>query len=245
MIEYFYAVGDSFSFGQELAPHLQKDTYDFTYYHRKKCFSGIMADSVSSIKYYRNKSLPGGSNERSYRKIITNLSSDIKTYNPESMFVTVGITHALRREFYINDTSNWYPHMYTFAPRKEHEVIYNLWELLTTHVSADEGIYIYDMMQILGIQNYLIKNKIPYLLTSSLLNDRERDIIRKVVPDDITDQLYSKRYYDDLSFYEFTKKNNYSQGPGMHPLEEAHESWANHLLEYIYKHDLFSNKDLL
>lgn len=246
MIEYFYVSGDSFAFGQELGPaNIQKNIYDFTFYHRKHCYSGIMADSLPSIKRYRNKALPGGSNERAYRKTVTNISEALTQYKAENIFVNVSLTHAYRREFFMNETKQWYPHMYTFPPKREDGPFYDLWDILVKEVSDDIGIYTFDMLQVLGIQNFLIKNKIPYLLTSSMGNDVEKSRMEQSVPKNVLDQIYKHRYYNDISFHSFTGVNGYARGPGIHPLEEAHKAWANHLLEHIHKNDLFSNKDLL
>lgn len=247
MIKYFYTNGDSFAFGQELGhdrPNLQKNIYDFTHYHRKKCYSGIIASSIPELKVYKNNALPGGSNERAYRKTLCDISEALTKFNSEDIFVTVSLTHAYRREFYMNHSKEWYPHMYTFAPKKEHNE-YKLWELLVNEVSDDVGVYTFDMMQVLGIQNFLIKNKIPYLLTSSMGNEGELQRLEKSVPKSIIDQIYKLRYYDDISFHSFTGLNGYARGPGIHPLEKAHAAWAAHLTEYINKNDLFSNKDLL
>ncbi len=246
MIEYFYVNGDSFAFGQELGDiKNQKSVYDFTLYHRKKCYSGIMADSLPNVKRYRNKSLPGGSNERAYRKTITNISEALTQYKPENIFVTISLTHAYRREFYMNETKNWYPHMYTYPPKIEYKKLYNFWDMLVNEVSDDIGVYTFDILQILGIQNFLIKNKIPYLFTSSMGNNMEQLRLEQSIHKNVLDQIYKHRYYDEISFNTFTSMHGYTRGSGKHPLEEAHKAWAEHLLEHIHKNDLFSNKDLL
>lgn len=245
MINYFYASGDSFAFGQEMGESFQRNLYDFTFHHRKHCYTGIMCDSLKSVLRYRNKALPGGSNERVYRKLICNLSEDLLKFKPENMFVTISLTHAHRREFYMNSSKNWYPHMYAYSPKKEDEVVYNLWEMLVQEVSDDKGINMFDVMQILGIQNFLIKNKIPYLLTTSMGTPEENALLEKSVPKQVLNQIYKPRFYNELSFSSFTSINGYSRGPGWHPLEDAHRAWANHLLEHINQNDLFSNEDLL
>lgn len=246
MIEYFYVNGDSFAFGQELGPPSSPASfYDFTYYHRKHCYSGIMADTISGLKQYKNSALPGGSNERAYRKTITDVSEALTKYKPENIFVTISLTHAYRREFYMNSTKDWYPHLYTFEPAKRNPAIHNLWNILINEVSDDVGIYMYDMLQTLGIQNFLIKNKIPYLFTSSMGHEGEDLRLEKSVPKTILEQIYKPRYYYAPSFNTFARIHDYDIGPGLHPLVDAHKAWAQHLLDHINKHNLFSNKDLL
>jgi hypothetical protein len=243
-IQYFYTGGDSFAFGQELGLELPPShLYDFTQHHRASCYSGIMSDTIPTIKIYNNKSLPGGSNERSYRKMVTTISEVLSEFEPENIFVTISLTHAYRREFYTTYFNNWYPCMYTFEPNDD--PCRSLWKILTTDFNHDKGIYMFDILQILGIQNFLINNHIPYLLTSSMGNFLEKIRLTNSVPSNVINQIYTKRYYDDISFHYFTEQNGFSRGPGLHPLEEAHAAWAQHLLDYINKHDLFSNKDLL
>ncbi len=245
MIEYFYTSGDSFAFGQELGyPRLQtRDVYDFTLYHRKKCYSGIMANTISGLKQYVNKALPGGSNERAYRKTITNITQALEKYSPEKIFVNISLTHAYRREFYIG--TDWFPFMYTFPPGDTSSDLYKLWELFINIVKDNKGIYMSDMLHVLGVQHFLMKNKIPYLLTSSMGNEYEKMITTESVPASVVNQIYKPRYYDDISFSQFTNMHGFKIGPQLHPLEEAHKAWAHHLLDHINKNDLFSNKDLL
>ena len=101
------------------------------------------------------------------------------------------------------------------------------------------------MLHVLGLQHFLMKNKIPYLLTSSMGTEHEKIITTESVPNSVVNQIYKPRYYDDISFDQFTRMHGFNKGPGLHPLEEAHKAWAHHLLDHINKNDLFSNKDLL
>ena len=79
MIKFLYAGGDSYGFGAELgtAHHSVFDEY-----RRKHCYSGIITDTLN-IEEYENKSKQGGSNERVYRRLVTDLPHLLKKYKPE------------------------------------------------------------------------------------------------------------------------------------------------------------------
>jgi hypothetical protein len=87
--------------------------------------------------------------------------------------------------------------------------------------------------------------KIPYLLTSSMGNEREKMITTESVPASVVNQIYKPRYYDDISFAQFTHMHGFEIGPRLHPLEEAHKAWAHHLLDHINKNDLLYGKYFL
>jgi hypothetical protein len=203
MIKFFYTTGDSFGFGQELGDEDGLRTlFIFTDHRRKYCYSGIMSDSFGTPEYM-NTCFPGGSNERSYRMIVRDISEKLKIYKPEEMFVTVTLTAPARREFYRN-SGDWYAHLASWEPIPGKEVDYTeftladheLWKILARSFNGDEGHYAFDTMMILGIQNFLRTNKIPYLLTSSLGNPRESEIRKGFVSEAITDQIIQVR--DDL-----------------------------------------------
>jgi len=99
-------------------------------------------------------------------------------------------------------------------------------------------------MVLLGMQNFLKVNRIPYIITSSMNNSYEAEAQKKFVPPALLDQIYGKRYYTDPSFLQFSKQNNCEIGPGLHPLEEGHKMWADHLFSYIENNNLFDNGDL-
>jgi hypothetical protein len=100
------------------------------------------------------------------------------------------------------------------------------------------------MMVLLGMQNFLRANKIPYLITSSMGNNTELEFQKKYVSSSVLNQIYNKRYYVTPSFSKFCEGTNYEIGPQLHPLEEGHIAWADHLIAYIEQNNLLSNKDL-
>lgn len=244
IIKKVIVTGDSFAFGHELGGVPDEDkVYEFTDHHRKHCYSGIIADKIGNVSY-SNLALPGGSNERAYRIIITHVSEALTTYSAEEIFVMVSITNPFRREFYLSENSDWWPYMSSFEPNKKFQLFNDIWSIFTRYVSEEKGVYTYDLMQLLGMQNFLISNKVPYIITRSMgYSTTEREILNRYFLN--TEQMiYNKRFYDNISFFEFTKSSGLPIGIGHHPLEEGHLAWANTLMKYINDNALFNNTDL-
>lgn len=244
MIKLFYAVGDSFVFGQEMGPPITKDTFhQFDIYKRVHCYSGIMADTLK-IPAYKNSGSPAGSNERSYRVLINDITEKLTIYAPEEIFVNVGLTSATRREFCLNDAGAYYLHMYTWEPpEKDNKVCNDLWKVLDKDFNHDYGNQMFDMMMILSIQNFLRINKIPYLISSALhIPQKLRSNEPQHIPEYLINQIYEKRFFVVPSFNRFA--DNFKRGPESHPLEEGHAAWATHLLNYINQNNLLDNSDL-
>jgi predicted secreted protein len=201
-----------------------------------------MADQLL-VPSYKNSGCPGGSNERAYRVLINDLSLAMKLNRPEEIFVVIGLTHVTRREFCFDDKGNYYIHLNAFEPdRNKMPAHHTLWETFVKHFNFDHGHFTFDMMMVLGIQNFLRINKIPYLITASL--PIEFHLQQSVVSSTLLDQIVKNRYYVKPSFFDLTKSNNYKQGPLLHPLEEGHAAWAAHLLNYINENNLLDNSDL-
>ena len=248
MIKFFYAVGDSFVWGHELHPDgpefdtVEGTLFSFTSYKRKHCYTGIMADQLG-IQYYQNAGLPGGSNERSYRMLINNLSKALVIFKPEEIFVNIGLTHLARREFCSSDLGSYYAYLASTAPSAENYPIgHQLWQSLVKDFTNDYGDHTLNVMMVLGMQNFLRTNKIPYLITASMKMETINQ--QRVIKPELLAQIIKNRYYVVPSFAQFVKENNYKLGPLIHPLEEGHAAWADRLLKYIAIFDLLGNSDL-
>jgi len=234
MIKFFYTVGDSFVWGHELHPDgpefdtVEGTLFSFTPYKRKHCYTGIMADQLG-INYYQNSGLPEGSNERSYRMLINNLSKALVIFKPEEIFVNIGLTHLARREFCSSDLGSYYAYLASTAPGVENYPIGH---------QNDRGDHTLNVMIVLKMQNFLRTKKIPYLITTSMKMETG------VIKPELLAQIIKNRYYVVPSFAQFVKENNYKIGPLMHPLEEGHAAWADRLLKYIAIFDLLGNSDL-
>ena len=242
MIKCLYVNGDSFSFGAELDdPNgtIQWDKFDN--YRRKHCFSGIIADKYNFLNYYNNAQ-PGGSNERIYRTLIKDILSKLEIYKPEEIFCLIGLTDPGRREFCIGDDGSYMLYIPHFQPTPYNSYLRDLWELFIKHYSYDHGIYTFNHMIVLGIQNFLRTLKIPYLLTYSMpgYSDNEKKYISLAQ----NNLYYLKRIIKYPSFMLYNNTNGWPVGSEKHPLEEGHRQWASFLIDYIEKENLFDNSDL-
>jgi hypothetical protein len=236
----FYANGDSMVFGTDLDIKNQTHYFDFTEHQRKAGFTGIISDTLKYDEYL-NKAIPGGSNERVYRKTVFNISNLLKSYNPEDIFVLIGLSSPLRKEFFLEEYNNWYPFIVSYTPSNSSENL--IWNAITS-TNSEKGFYTTDFLHILGVQNFLMLNKIPYLITYALGGVYEDDLRKTHLSEHLRNQIYLKRFYSELSFWRFIEERGFSTSSTGHPLEEGHAAWANHLLKYIKENNLMSNEDL-
>jgi hypothetical protein len=113
-ITHMYAIGDSFAYGQGLKGYVQHSNgaAPFTDELRNTVFSGIMANKLG-IEDYTNAAMAGSSNNRTHRKLITDISVMMSNQiNPENIFAMINITHSARTEVY-ETSSNSYRQLIT------------------------------------------------------------------------------------------------------------------------------------
>lgn len=242
MIKVLYAIGDSFVWGSELGGEHEADKLNiFTEYKRKHVYSALISDHYN-IPNYINGANPGVSNERTYRVLLKDVATLLKTYKPDEIFVNVCLTSAMRREF-CSTGGVYYPHLNAHEPPKN-SMQYDLWKILVTDYNYDQSHYNFDTMLILAMQNFLKVNKVPYVITSSMRNAREEEFYKKHVPMDVYEMFNNKRYHIQPSFQTWNAIHKLPVGEFHHPLEEGHKVWAQYLIEYIDSHNLFDNSDL-
>lgn len=242
MIKFLYANGDSYGFGAELG---YADPHTFDDYRRKHCYSGIIADNFKT-EGYMNNSCPGGSNERIYRCLITDIPKILENYNPEEIFCVLSLSSAARREF-CDNFGNYMLFMPHFKPAPPNKNVHmnDLWEILVKDFNHDSGIYLYNYMIISAIKNFLKSLKIPYIMTYSMLHDFEKQIENNYITEKQIDLLYNTpRIYREKSFSVYSDEHFCKKGPDTHPLEEGHQIWSKFITEYIEKYNLSNNKDL-
>lgn len=242
MNKIFYAIGDSFAWGSELAGDHDSDVnFIFTEHKRKHVYSALVSDYFN-FETYINAALPGASNERTYRILINDLSKILLKTSPNEIFVSISLTSCLRREF-CNNNGLYYFHLNPHEPEKFTQQ-HKLWKTLVRYFNYDPAHYTYDNMLVLAMQNFLRVNKIPYLITTSMRPSAEEELYRKHIPNSLYRFFDNKRYHPDPSFQTWNAIHNLKPGKFHHPLEEGHKVWAEYLIKYITEHDLLSNTDL-
>lgn len=243
MVKFLYANGDSFGFGQELdGPRSPSNFYHFSDYQRNNCYSGVLANRWGLE--YLNESLPGGSNQRIYRTTLYSVSQLLQRFKPEEIFVIVSLTHCQRREFYRDDYGKYYPHMATCKP-SDSGYVSEFWKLMVAHFHHPKGDLDLDQQMILGLQNFLRVNKVPYLFTWSMHHGTLYEEELTHIPPYILRQRYSKRFLEKPSFaYYVFHELNLQKAPEGHPLADGHLNWANYIANYINDENLLNNSDL-
>lgn len=242
--KFLYCNGDSFAFGQELdGPRPAKDIYTFSDFQRHNCYSGVIADRLGLE--YKNESLPGGSNQRMYRTTLKTVTELLNRFKPDEIFVMLSATHCNRREFYFSSYKSYIPHMATYRPPVSAEPILKLWDLISNYFSSDIDDHDLDQMMLLGVQNFLRINRVPYIITSSMNHKIIYEDEKKFVSESVLNQRYKLRHYDYPSFaYHVFHQLRLPRAPEGHPYADGHLAWADHLMKYIEENNLFNNSDL-
>jgi hypothetical protein len=238
-IERVYAIGDSFSFGQGLKGCVPGPSgyYLFNDELRKTVYSGIMADKLG-VKNYINMAMPGASNDRTIRKIFNDISAMIaKGIDPKTLFLIIGITHAARKEVFIPKTKLYQQLINNWKPdgSKELNTYWETWVSYFDHEIEHVDRY---LETIISMQLFLERLNIRYIMTNSMGESPEFVELMKNYKRPLNSLINKKRYPDIQSFHSFAWEKGFEPTPCHHVNEEAHEAWANHLLEYIDREKL-------
>jgi len=238
LIKAIYTVGDSFSFGQELGGSdvEPKDFYTCTDYMRDNSYTGIIAKTWG-VDTVINRSLPGGSNDRTFRMITTDLPTYFGDFKPEEIYVFISLTHASRREFYDNDLDCWNALITNYGPDPKYSKKQSIdfWKLYSAYFDNTKESTTRFLSQILSMQSFLKGLGIRYLMSDSMHHDEEFWNYYKTVHTNVVYMIDTDRYYRDEPFNSFVGRKGLPFGKYHHPLEEGHIAWAQHLMGYIYE----------
>ena len=206
------AVGDSFTYGEELQD-------------RSKCFANLVAEyfGYSCV----NHGIPGGSNWRSVRYLMNEDLSDCG-------LVLVGWSYYQRFEVAdeVGIFCNW-PGGKRTKFVKEANWRETITEYYTLHHN-DDFLYNYYLMQIVFVQNYCENNHIPFIMMDAFGNNidpRRHDKKFQV----LLDQVDSKTFlgWPESSMMEWAKDTLH--GPGNHFLDEGHAIVAQKIIQQVKK----------
>lgn len=233
-IKFIYVNGDSFSFGQELGgSDVDMDQfYTFTDYMRKHSYTGLLTDKWG-VENYVNQSMPGGSNDRIFRCVMTELPKYLSMYDPSEIFVFISLTHASRREFFYNKYNKYSPFIVNFAPPVENTHLYTMWKnyiLNFDNVREQADRY---MSQVIAMQSFLKGLGINYIFTRSMNDDHEFKSTISNMDASITNLIDRKHFPDIDPFNVFAVQRGVEFGKYQHPLEAGHRLWADYLGKYI------------
>jgi len=211
-----HAFGDSFTFGSDLK---DCDTSYGKRIHSKNTWPSLLASS-KSLNYVCH-AYPGETNQTMVRKFFGNVHSI-----DNNDFVVVNWTWINRWDFYnIND--NKWEHL---RPDTEDNIFFEnyikyfqseLWDKLET------------LKAINLVQSFLKNKNIKFIMTciDKLAFDTQWhcpkyiENLQDIVRDDI-------QWFEDMSFYDWAKTNNYKISDKWHPLEEAHRNAFEYINEF-------------
>lgn len=231
-ITHVYATGDSFGFGQGLKGHDVNDFYKFTPELRKTVFSALIADKLGAD--YTNTAMPGCSNDRLIRKIMTDIPVLLETVPAENIFVIVNITHAARREFYCNETKSYLPYINNAPPNDIVRSYRDMWKTYTLHFdNVIENVDRY-LMQIVSMQLFLKSLGVKYILTRSMYETSSFQKVYAQKTSGLATLINHTTFPTDLRpFNDWVQVNGYKITPCKHADEAGHAGWADHLLDYL------------
>lgn len=235
-----YAIGDSFAFGEGLKGCVpNKDGYySFNDELKATVFSGVMANKLG-IENYTNAAMPGSSNNRTQRRMITDLAIMMSGgVNPENIFAMINITHSARIEIYVESRKAYQQLITNHAPPKDDKALYTFWETYSTYfdtITENADRY---LMQVLSMQMFLEKHKIRYLMVDSMSESEEFITFLKNNRKILSAYINRRCYPEMQAFSNWARDKGFKPTPCHHTNEEAHAAWADHLLKYIEQEKL-------
>jgi len=200
------AFGDSFTHGDELSDCFNEPPY----YPSKLTWPSLLAKDLNLE--YISYAVPGCSNQTILRRILNN------TQVLHNSFVIVNWTWIDRWDFYNTLDNKWE----TLRPTKTDSIFYKNYTKYFQSELWDK----YETLKAMStVIDLLESNKIKYLMTciDNLVIDSNNhnppyvNCLMEKVKDKIT-------WFDNLSFLEWSQKNNFVISDNLHPLEEAHKS---------------------
>lgn len=191
---------------------------------------------------FENDGFPGGSNKR-----ITRTTLDWILYNKErhdNIFVVIGWTYHNRIEIWNEPTKtfNQYNlHLPKNMEKNEAKFVKEFW--MRTHNEYERLSNFFQ--EVIFLQSFLENQGIKYLFFNAIQDFKEigRNMDLSIFKH-LIKEINQKRYFmlEASNFlYWSLEINEYSHGPGYHPLEEAHREWAKNLYRYIDINNLCNN----
>jgi len=239
-ITHMYAIGDSFAFGEGLKGCVPNKNgyYSFNDELKATVFSGVMANKLG-IENYTNAALPGSSNNRTQRRMITDLAIMMSGgVNPENIFAMINITHSARTEIFIEDKKYYRQLITNFPPDGNNKAVYEYWKTYSTYfdtITENADRY---LMQVLSMQMFLERHKIRYLMVDSMSESEEFITFLKNNRKILSAYINRRCYPEMQAFSNWARDKGFKPTPCRHTKEEAHAAWADHLLKYIEQEKL-------
>lgn len=212
--------GCSYTYGHELPEKTRvRDAY-----------GGVLSRELN-MKHV-NLGIPGGSNDHIVRTTLTWAIKNKHLY--KNLFFVIGWSAKSRREWYSSLYKNYWqfvkespPSIYQIDVRNK--VIEFHKKYLCDDYSDDKN----TVLNILSLQNFFENNNISYLMCDALEYE-DADIKNK----NLYKEINYTNYKTNICFYSYVQHNKFPVAKMGHPLKEAHEAWANELLNFMRENDI-------
>ena len=255
--------GCSFTAGSELADFDYTCPLNGILHPRSKStWDNIISRNLFVNATLDQTALPGLDFGAIVRRVIFQLRENLKTHNPEEIVVLIMWTSALRREYvsiYPNevkiknnedrflcslpcDEGTGFTLMTTSQLQerlkrwKQEYLRGTLREFYRLRTSPDNIMY-YPLQQLEYLKNYLENNNIKYFFTTAFNDIVEIYHKENIFLQDMFERLDLKNLnfmVENEGFYRWAKNNNYACGKEAdHPLEQAHQDWADLFANWI------------
>lgn len=228
----------------------------------KNCWPYLLKDLLG-IPQILNTAQGGSCNARIVRDTMVQVSTLLKTYKPEEIFVAIGWSRLSRLELYEKD---YYYQVSAESTRFIRNPEFKNFVLIHDMLANSEAKYVLGkhFAEIVALRNFLENKGIKYFFSygtiehvPSMLSSQELYkatyleevnalfgapvldapwIFYDQNPNTIHKESTIKDYLFNLystCFQHFQIVNNYARGLGNHPLEEAHQAWAKFLYAKI------------
>lgn len=246
-----YTNGCSFVYGQEL----QNPTIS--------AWPSILSKKLNVE--VKNDALCGSSNERIFRTTNDFICNNYKKYKNE-LFVVIGWSLSDRYELFHQrllkyiQIMNYNEKIGTTerdsVSELENQIIHNFHNLFKSDDYINEQtslryiIAIYALCNLFQIPLIMFNSIWPFISSKQLLNifDKIQNLKKHkfhnfhFYENANLIQIFQHNNWINETFMDFTVINKFSIGENSHPLEEAHEAWANYLYNYIITNDILNKK---
>ncbi len=185
-----------------------------------------------------NEAYPGGSNQRMIRTSMDWIAGN----KDKDVLVVIGWTGLNRMELWSEEFNMHSPHLLNFSAnysKEDRKFFEKYWrESYNDYDSVDSFLH-----QLIMFQSFLQANNIPFIFFDALPTVHKAKLDMSVLTH-LEDLIDKDRYLyyntPNHCFFTWCKANNLPFGERMHPLEEAHEAWANVIYSYIMENDLLN-----
>jgi hypothetical protein len=243
------AYGDSWTFGAELVEPdydvdklgYPKDATEIKF--RKDNVLPTVLSNKLGFDNCINYGVCGGSNDGIFDKISNLVYGEYvcKNRSTENLFILIGFTEPIRRDFYVEDTITPFTLSHNYNTIfDEIDGFKKFYEFYVTNLMIKKEYINRYLQEIIYIENLLNNHKIKFLMFQGFYGDVRKDSIGVT---NLLEFVNDKTFYGiktDETFKSFLDKKNDTSlfAPCFHPSAQGHHLFAEELYNHIIKNGL-------